>query len=166
MFIVNLISFNLVWFGLVYWGNAFIPVAAAFFCWHLYYTRNNDFIEIRLIFIVATIGVFIDSALHYLGVFIFTENNHLPFWLITLWLCFATTLSHSLRFLDHSKIFQGLIGAIVAPLSYMAGQQFDAVKFSLSFINTYLLLAIIWGLLMMLFFHIKDILIKTEIGYV
>ena len=166
MFIVNLIGFNLVWFGLVYWGNAFIPVATAFFCWHLYYTRSHDFIEIRLIFIVASIGVLIDSVLHYLGVFRFAESSHLPFWLMALWLCFATTISHSLSFMDHSKIIQSLLGAFVAPLSYLAGQKFNAVDFGMTFLETYVLLAIIWSLLMMIFFHIKDVLVKTGADYV
>lgn len=165
MFIVNLIGFNLIWFGLIYWGNAFIPAAAVFFAWHLYYTRSDDFIEIRLIFIVAGIGICVDSILQHLGVFIFVENNHLPFWLITLWLCFATTISHSLIFLNHSKLCQCLVGAFVAPFSYLAGHQLNAVEFGLTLLDTYILLAIIWGVLMVTFFHIKDMLIQAEVDY-
>jgi hypothetical protein len=166
MFIYNLIGFNVVWFGLVYWGNNFIPVAVAFLFSHIYLNRSYASSELILIFSVATVGVGVDSILQFLGVFIFSEQSHLPFWLMTLWLCFGTTLSHSLAFLGNSKLYQILVGIFVAPLSYLAGQHFDAVDLGLGLLETYVVLSIIWGLLMVSFFYLKSLLIKAEVDYV
>lgn len=166
MLFVNLIGFNLIWFGLVYWGNHFIPIALLFLCAHFYFNRSTAAIESKLIASVAIVGIFVDSILQYTGVFIFTEDRYLPFWLITLWLCFGTTLCHSLKLLSNSIILQYLVGFFIAPLSYLAGQQLNAVSFGMTFLQTYLLLSIVWGFLMVIFFRFKHLLIKTEADYV
>jgi hypothetical protein len=166
MLIINLMGFNLVWLGLVYWGNSFIPIAIAFLCAHLYINRSTAASELILIFSVATIGICVDSILQFTGFFIFSEASHLPFWLMSLWFCFGTTLSHSLAFLGNSKFYQGLTGAVIAPLSYIAGQKFNAVNLGMDVLETYVLLSLIWGLLMISFFYIKASLIKKEVEYV
>ena len=61
--------------------------------------------------------------------FIFDDNQHIPFWLVMLWACFGATLCHSLRFLAEYKILQILVGGGFAPLSYLAGYQFQVVEF-------------------------------------
>lgn len=156
-------GFNVVWLGLVYWGNSFIPIAIAFLCSHLYINRSTASNELILIFSVAIVGICVDSILQFIGFFIFSEASHLPFWLMSLWLCFGTTLSHSLVFLSNSKFYQGLTGAVIAPLSYIAGQKFNAVNFGMNFLETYVLLSAIWCLLMISFFYIKALLIKTKV---
>jgi hypothetical protein len=166
MLIINLIGFNVVWFGLIYWGNSFIPIAMVYLCGHFYCIRAHFTSELLLVFSVPTLGVFVDSLLQFTGVFIFSEQSHLPFWLMSLWLCFGTTLSHSLSFLSTSIIYQWLVGILVAPMSYMVGQKFNAVNFGLPFVDTYVLLSIIWGMLMVSFFYLKAVLIKTEVEYV
>lgn len=163
MFIVNFIGFNLVWFGLVYWGDTFIPIAAAFFGGHIYYAWKSGSSEIKLIFTVAAIGIVVDSILQTTGVFIFPENSYLPFWLVALWLCFATTLSHSLKYLSKSRGLQGVVGMLFAPMSYLVGHKLNAVNFGMTVFETYALLSIIWGILMVVFFYIKTSLIKIEV---
>jgi hypothetical protein len=165
MFIINVVGFNLVWFGLVYWGNIFVPIAIALLGAHIFYVSEKENQEVTLIFIVAIIGVVVDSTLQALGIFSFLGNAYLPVWLISLWFCFGATLNHSLGFLQNSKRLQVLVGAIIAPLSYLAGHQFKAVDFGLSVINTYLLLSVIWAVLMVSFFYIKSSLEKKEVSY-
>lgn len=162
---VNLIAFNLVWLGLVYWGDVFIPAAAIFLFWHLYAHKSKESGELTLILIVASIGVIVDSILQFIGVFIFSETLHLPLWLIFLWLCFATTISHSLNFISHSMLHQCLVGAFLAPMSYIAGQQFNVVNFGVSTLETYMILGVIWAGLMVSFFSIRDIVVKPEVIY-
>lgn len=141
------------WFGLILLGNIFIPVAAMLLFFHLHYYAHRN--ELALIFVIAAIGVLLDSLLVYKNIFIFPESNQLPFWLITLWFCFAATVRHSLGFLARSKVLQCLIGAIFAPLSYLAGAKFSVVNITPSFELSYLLLACLWGPLMVLIFSLS-----------
>ncbi|MEW6993302.1 DUF2878 domain-containing protein [Colwelliaceae bacterium MEBiC 14330] len=165
MFLINLLGFDFLWFGLVFWGNIFTPCAILFLCLHFYFISNNRRREFFLVTTVALIGIIVDSTLHLIGVFIFPETSIIPIWLVTLWLCFGATLCHSLNFLQHSKVLQCLVGAFLAPLSYLAGKQLNVVSFSLSNSQTFMVLAFIWGLLMLLFFTLKSHLVKEEINY-
>lgn len=166
MFIINLIAFDIAWFGLVYWGNLFIPFALLMLCLHFYFVSKNRISEFYLISTVTLIGVLVDSMLQYLGVFAFPEGQMMPLWLITLWFCFASTLCHSLKILQKSKLFQALVGALLAPISYLAGNEMNAVSFGLTVTNTFVILSVIWGLLMILFFTLKSYLIHEELRYV
>lgn len=165
MLLFNLVGFNLIWFALIYWGNIVIPAAVSFLAIHIYLNRNTATTEILLIFSVASFGILVDSILQYFSVFVFTEQSHLPFWLIMLWLCFATTITQSLAVLNKSKIFQGVVGLFIAPLSYIAGEKLNAVEFGMSMFETYILLSCIWCVLMLTFFYIKDVLKETELNY-
>lgn len=161
LIILNIIGFNLVWFGLVTWRDMFIPVASIYLVLHFFFLARMNKQEVMLIFAVCLIGIIVDSALLYLGFYIFDQSYHLPLWLMVLWLCFATTLCHSLNFLSQSKVYQGLIGAFIAPLSYIAGNHLGAVDFGFSMSSTYALLALMWMLMMISFFELKARLQKT-----
>jgi len=89
----------------------------------------------------------------------------MPLWLITLWFCFASTICHSLKFLQKSKLFQVLVGGLLAPVSYLAGNEMNAVSFGLSVTNTFVILSVLWGVLMLIFFALKSQLIQEEARY-
>ena len=165
MFIINLIAFDIAWFGLVYWGNLFIPFALLMLCLHFYFVSKNRIKELYLISTVTLIGVLVDSILQYFGVFTFPEGQVMPLWLITLWFCFASTICHSLKFLQKSKLFQVLVGGLLAPVSYLAGNEMNAVSFGLSVTNTFVILSVLWGVLMLIFFALKSQLIQEEARY-
>lgn len=159
----NLIGFNITWFGLVCFGNSFIPIAIVLLLIHcLFFLKNKQ--ELLLIFTVCAIGICVDSLLKYSNIFIFEKNSFIPLWLVFLWGCFATTLSHSLNFLGNSIWFQCL-AAIIAPFSYIAGHQFGAVTFGYSLVITYCLLVLIWSFLFIAFFQLKSSLFKNEASY-
>lgn len=162
---INLIGFNVSWFGLVYWGNAFIPISLSLLLIHLYfYGRKNH--ELRLVLIITLLGVFVDSLLQYFTVFVFENNTHIPLWLITLWACFAATICHSLNFLSRHKALQLLVGGLLAPLSYIAGYKLNAVDFTLPISMTYLILSFIWAVLFICFYALKDTLVNKEVSHV
>ena len=163
--LINIIGFNLSWFGLVYWGNNFIPFAFALLIAHLFFQSKNHK-ELLLILIISVIGISVDSLLQQLNVFVFFNPSHIPLWLAMLWASFAATICHSLRFLESSKLLQLAVGGLVSPLSYIAGYKFMAVDFGYSILITYLILALIWGGLFVLFFYLKSKIIKVEINYV
>jgi len=159
--ICNIVGFNTAWFGLVYWGNSFIPISFILLLIHLHFFSKYKK-EWLLILVITFIGIIVDSLLMYFAVFIFADNSHLPFWLMMLWACFSATLCHSLRFLSDSTVLQLLVGGLFAPLSYIAGYKFQAVEFGYSLIPTYFILTIIWGVLFVIFFYLKDKIINNE----
>ncbi|WP_170235789.1 DUF2878 domain-containing protein [Colwellia demingiae] len=161
----NLVGFNLAWFGLVYWGNNFIPLSLLLLISHLFFIAKSQN-ELPLILLITFIGIFVDSLLVHFNIFIFANGGHIPFWLMMLWACFAATICHSLRFLTGSKALQLLVGAIFAPLSYIAGYKFQAVDFGQSMLSTYLILSVIWAVLFVLFFYLKDKIVNAEVSYV
>ena len=160
--LVNMLGFNLIWFGLVYWGNYFTPIALILMVIHLTKISTIKY-EKRLVLMVTIIGSSVDSILTYLHIFEFENTHFTPIWLIVMWSCFACTLCHSLRFLVGSKIKQVLIGGLVSPLSYLAGNKIGAVNFTLSTSVTYCLLALIWAALFYLFYSLKSSLNCREL---
>ncbi|RBW47360.1 DUF2878 domain-containing protein [Psychromonas sp. B3M02] len=162
--IINMLGFNLAWFGLVYFGNIFIPVALVMLLHH-FILQSKLTNEVRLVLLVTVIGASVDSFLHFIHFFDFPDSALIPFWLIVLWACFASTLCHSLSFLNKSKVSQVLVGGGFAPLSYLAGTNFNAVEFSYSWTVSYLTLAVIWGSLFLLFYYLKSIILNKEIQY-
>tara|TARA_B110000238_G_C16113805_1_gene433910 strand:- start:66 stop:554 length:489 start_codon:yes stop_codon:yes gene_type:complete len=160
---INIISYNITWFGLIYWGNAFIPVVLLLLCAHvLFFIKTYK--EIFFILVVSMIGIYIDSNLQHFGFFIFSQDTHIPFWLMFLWASFATTLSHSLRFLQASVWLQILAG-LIAPLSYIAGHKFGAVNLGQSMTITYLVLSLIWVALFILLFKLRLFFVGKKVIY-
>lgn len=158
---LNIIGFNIVWFGLVMLGASFIPVALIWLAVHLYF--NKQWVdELSFILKVSVIGIVIDSTLFALGFFQIPGASHIPFWLIVLWPCFAATLSHSLFFLASSRWLQWLVGTIFPALSYVAGVQLSEMNFAYPLWLSYLILALIWGPLMLLFFYVQSKVFNKE----
>ena len=54
-------------------------------------------------------------------------NSFAPFWMLSLWMAFATTLNHSLRWLMTRPLAAALAGAIGGPLAYLAGARLGAL---------------------------------------
>lgn len=159
--ILNVIGYNIAWFGLVYWGNAFIPVALVLLLSHfLFISKLNN--ELMFVILIASLGCMVDFSLQSTGFFIFPTTSltplwFTPLWLIVLWFCFACTINHSLNFLSSSKWLQLIAGGIFAPLSYLAGVKLNAVDLGQSLLSTYIVLSVIWGILFIIFYRVKEV---------
>jgi hypothetical protein len=155
--LINIIGFNLSWFGLVLLGNDFIPVTLCWLIYHLYQGQRSGNkqwrTEIVLISLVTATGILVDSVLTLSGIFQFPEHHIIPLWLVMLWASFAATIAHSLQFLAKSKRLQLLIGFVFPPFSYLAGASFLAVELPYGPYITYFVLAPIWSVLMLLFYQ-------------
>jgi len=163
--LINMLGFNIAWLGLIVFGNNFVAIALIMLILH-FYKFSNLKNEVYFVLSVAVIGITIDIALHLLGFYIFNNDLIIPFWLVVLWACFACTLCHSLNFLSNSKLMQILIGGGLAPLSYISAVKLNAVDFGLSTITSYLILALIWAGLFVLFFVLKKHFINGEVKHV
>ena len=157
MKLLNAFGFNLIWFGCIFYGNYFVPVAIAILAIHLYFVKSTQH-EIKTLLIATNIGVFIDVILTYMNIYQFDTLSTLsflglPLWLITLWLCFAATINHSIQFVKCSLPIQILVGAIAFPLSYSSGHKLGAVGLGYPLFNTIIVLSIIWVLGTLLIFY-------------
>ena len=162
--LINMIGFNVAWFGLIFLGNSFVPVALLMLLAHFKWLSKLKN-EVTLVLMITLIGVSVDSLFQLTNVFIFPNDNHIPLWLAFIWITFATTISHSLAFLAAYKPLQILLGFIMAPLSYRSGEILGSVEFGQSYLTTHLILGTTWALLLLLFFSLKSRLIKKEVNY-
>ncbi len=154
--LLNILGFNLSWFGLILLGNLFIPVSLFWLWLHISWCKQPK-AEIKLILSIILIGTLVDTALLSANVLIFSDQYFIPIWLITLWASFAATVGHSLKFLECSKVIQSLTGFLAPPVSYIAGASFSSVGFGYNKVETFLILGSIWSVLMMLFFYLSNI---------
>lgn len=144
----NVFGFNLSWFGLILLGNSFIPIAAVWLALHCYFCKDH-IQELTLITLVTALGIILDSCLLQLSIFEFNDQGPIiPFWLITLWACFAATIRHSLAFLQKHPLLPIFVGGIMVPLSYFAGEKLGAVIFPCDHKLTFLIIAIEWMILL------------------
>ncbi len=153
--IFNGIWFYITWLSAVWGQNSFLPLIITLLLIHAFLQRNHP-AEFILILIVASIGIEIDQFLSWTGFFVFNDSIWLPEWLLLLWCAFAATLRHSLSFLTKSPGLASIFGAIGGSSSYFAGVQLGAVEFGFSLTFSLAVLAIIWAILLPLFFKIND----------
>lgn len=161
----NLLLFKVSWFGLVIFQNSFVAISLCLLGIHFLIVADRKK-ELLVVISIASIGIAVDYSLVVFGVFDFAETSFIPLWLISLWLIFATTIANTLAFLSEKPRYQLLVGGIMAPLSYLAGEQMGSVSFGYSTTESYLILAAIWAPLLASFFLINNKLSAFEVDYV
>ncbi|GLX81385.1 DUF2878 domain-containing protein [Thalassotalea eurytherma] len=153
MWLLNNLAFNAIWFAAIFFQNLALPFGVFFIALHCWYFNQQR--EIFVVIYVLLIGIFVDTLLMQLGVFIFEGQQYtIPFWLMLIWAAFGATINHSLAFLKKNKQLAFIVGAIFPPLSYFAGEKFGVVTFGYSTTSTTLLLAIIWAPLL---YHLTQV---------
>ena len=71
-----------------------------------------------------------------------------PLWIILMWPLFATTLNISMRWLKNlAPLLTALIGAVFAPLAYLAGERLGAVVYD-NIILSIGVISIAWAVLL------------------
>ena len=103
--------------------------------------------EVVLMLGCALPGCVVDSLLTHFGVFVFDPlpaAAPIPLWLVTIWLGFAGTLRHSLRWLSARPRLMAALAGIGAPLTYLAAARLGAVSFPLGALGTGLLVGAVW----------------------
>ena len=64
--------------------------------------------------------------------------------MVSLWIAFATTLNHSLRWLVNRPVAAALCGAIGGPLAYLAGAKLGALTIGAP-LPAIALIAVLWA---------------------
>src|SRR5205085_49591 len=83
-----------------------------------------------------------------------TWSAFAPLWMVSLWMVFATTLNHSLRWLASRPWAAALAGGIGGPLAYFAGEKLGALSIESPLPAAFTFIGFLWaialGLLCML----------------
>ena len=89
--------------------------------------------EIALILCCAAIGAVFDSVLVAMGWVSYKSGMFLeslaPYWIIGMWMLFATTLNVSLRWLRSMPLVAAFLGLIAGPLTYIGGAKLGGIVF-------------------------------------
>jgi hypothetical protein len=153
--ILNFIAFQAGWFASVLGAANGMPllgpvVVAAVVALHLYLVRVPA-AELRLLAAAALMGLLGDSLLLASGWIAYPNGEWLsglaPYWIITMWLLFATTLNVSMRWMRGRYVIAAVFGAIGGPLSYLAGARLGAMTF-VEQVPAIAALALGWGVAM------------------
>ncbi len=82
--------------------------------------------EYLLIVAAVLIGAVTESLLSLMGIWAQPNDFTLPVWLLVLWALLAGCLYHSFAWLAGRFVLGGVLAAISAPLSYVAGAALNA----------------------------------------
>ena len=87
-----------------------------------------------LLLLAAALGLSWESALVATGVVGYDVGHILPgiapYWIVAMWVLFATTLNSGMRWLRRSLPLASIAGAIGGPMSFFAGYKAGAVTFA------------------------------------
>jgi hypothetical protein len=143
--IANVVMFQVGWlvcilFGSL-WAGAFTLCALAFH-FVLYTQCLKDAVAVLL---ALAIGLVHDLLLLHTGLIVFVESVYLPpLWLMCLWMLLGLTLNHSLAWVYSRPLWSGLLGAVAAPLSYMAGVTLSSAEWSSPILEVVPIIAALW----------------------
>lgn len=137
--ITNFLLFQLCWLANCVGAGAGWPligpvVSALWIALHLSALGEDRVSEIWLLLAAAVLGYAADSVLVMSGFIEFPPHAQLggpsPLWMVALWVGFAATLRHALRWLGNRYLLSALLGAIGGPLAYRAGEALGAIEIS------------------------------------
>lgn len=135
--LINFAAFQFGWFSTVIGAAKGLPwvgplVIAAVLALH-FAQAKRPFQEFSLALLCAAIGTWFDSMLVAVGwVGYSTGQWHsllAPYWIIAMWMLFATTLNLSLTWLRGRPWLAVAVGALAGPLTYLAGARLGAIEF-------------------------------------
>ena len=135
--IVNLLVFKATWTAIVFSAAAGAPAigvvaVAVAVGLHLWLCDNAES-EIRLLMIAAAMGFAWESVLVFSGLLEYSSGNWVsgmaPYWIVAMWVLFATTLNVGMRWLRRNTATAAIAGGVGGPLAFFAGASTGAVGF-------------------------------------
>jgi hypothetical protein len=135
--LVNFLAFQAGWFASVLGAAQNMPwvgpaVVLAIVVLHLRQARRPE-LEAGLLVASGIIGLCFDSLLVSLGWVTYPSGlistSLAPYWIVTMWVLFATTLNSSMAWLKGRRVLAAVLGAIAGPMSYLAGAKLGGIEF-------------------------------------
>ena len=162
--IFNILGFQLSWWACVLGVKNELPYLGPacmllFLGIHFIYLKSN-LLELKLVVAFAVFGTLVDTGIAISGLLsyngLYAQNIILaPLWITAMWGGFCATVNHSLSWLKEKWVSSFMLGAIFGPLSYIAGEKFDAITFHSSLMSICIALAIIWGIIILFIFFVN-----------
>jgi hypothetical protein len=135
--VINIVAFQIGWFACVLGAANALPllgpaVVAGAVALHLS-RSSRPALEFALIMVAGALGAVWDSALVASGWIVYPSGTLItgfaPYWIVAMWMLFATTLNVSLRWLHNRIALAVIVGGISGPLTFYAGAQLGGVTF-------------------------------------
>jgi len=143
--IANGVVFQLGWFVCILGGSiwaALFTFIAMLFHFVISQQRVADTVAV---FIAVALGFLHDLLLLHSGQIQFLESLYLPpIWLVCIWALLGITLNHSMVWIYSRPVWAALLGAIAAPLSYLAGVRLSSAEWSSPLLEVLPIIAILW----------------------
>ena len=135
LLLTNFAIFQVAWLSSVIGGAKEMPwlgpvVVLVALAVHLSFARRR-FEEILLVIACAILGASFDSALVASGWVSYKSGliseNLAPYWIVTMWMLFATTLNVSMRWMRGKPLLAAVFGFFGGPAAYLAGQSLGGI---------------------------------------
>ena len=161
LLILNIALFQLGWFACVLgaakgWPWVGVIAAVMIVTWHLARAVTAKK-EIVLLAIAFLLGALFETLLVQTAWIHFFNGNLIPgiapYWMVALWVIFATTLNVSLRSLRERWGLAAILGALGGPIAYYAGARLGALEF-VSLGAALSLIGVGWGILTPVLFEV------------
>ena len=129
----NFLAYQCAWFAVILGAAHGMPqagAAVAVLVAAVHLALRRERVELQLIAAAFMAGVVVDTVSVISGQVHFASAwppSWSPFWMLSLWIAFATTLNHSLRWLMTRPLAAAVAGAIGGPLAYLAGARLGAL---------------------------------------
>ena len=165
LLVTNFLAFQFAWLSSVIGGAREMPwlgpvavtIALAL---HLRAARK-PIEEVALVIVCALIGAAFDSALVAAGWVTYKSglfsSNLAPYWIITMWMLFATTLNVSMRWLRGRPKLAAFFGFYGGPAAYIAGQELGGIILT-NQVAALMALAIGWATMMPILMWLSEYL--------
>lgn len=153
--LINAVAFKLAWLSAMTGGAKALPglviigvfAAIAIHLWRAAEPRR----ELTLVVLTGLIGLAWDSVMVAAGWLVYPNGiivpGLAPYWIIAIWMLFATTLNVTFRWLHGRLALAAVMGAFFGPMSYLAGAAAGAVEL-VEPLAALLALGMAWALLM------------------
>ncbi len=136
--LANILVYQVCWLACILGGANGLPLAgvavvALAVAWHLY-LADSPRVELALLGLAGVVGAIWDSLLVAAGWLVYPSGTLIdgtaPYWIVALWVGFATTFNVSLRYFKRRLWLATLLGAVGGPLAFLAGERLGGVVFT------------------------------------
>ena len=136
------------------------PVAAVVALLIHFKAARRPIEEFMLVLSCAMIGAAFDSFLLASGWVAYSSGLFssvlAPYWIITMWMLFATTLNVSMRWLRGRPGLAALFGLLGGPIAYLTGQKLGGIELS-NPVAAIIALGIGWAVMMPILIRLSEI---------
>lgn len=161
--LINVTAFKLGWLSSVFGGAQQLPwlgPLVVFLAVAIHLARaQRPRSEFMLIVSCGLIGTVFDSALVAAGWVTFpsgmVSESMAPYWIITMWMLFGTTINLSMRWMRGRPMLASAFGFVGGPLAYIAGHKIGGIQF-VDQPAAVAMLAIGWAIMMPLLMHLGE----------